>query len=205
MYIYLDESGTLGFDFKKKGNSKYFTISYIAFKNKNQISRAIRSTRKKFNIKSKLKANSTNDEIRKDLLNRLMKKEFSISTIIIDKTKVYSLYMIKNKEKFYNYMCGLLIDTINLLPNTPAVVNMVMDKRKNGRLLKMDINNYLKMRINRNSSIKLEIEHKHIDTDLVLTAVDFISWSVFRNFEHGDNTYYKIIERKILQLNKWPL
>jgi len=34
-----------------------------------------------------------------------------------------------------------------------------------------------------------------------LQAVDFVSWSVFRKYEYGDDSYYNLIKSKIVEEN----
>lgn len=53
-YLYLDESGDLGFDFVNKRPSKFFTVAVLAIQGENnkKLLKAIKITlRRKFNIK----------------------------------------------------------------------------------------------------------------------------------------------------------
>jgi len=56
-YLYLDESGDLGFDFINKKPSKFFTITILAlssYKSNRQLIKAVKTTiRRKLNPKSK--------------------------------------------------------------------------------------------------------------------------------------------------------
>lgn len=42
-----------------------------------------------------------------------------------------------------------------------------------------------------------KIRHKKLKTDEGLQAVDFISWSIFRNYEWKDSKFYDLIKEKI--------
>ncbi|GBR73621.1 hypothetical protein NO1_0963, partial [Candidatus Termititenax aidoneus] len=56
-YLYLDESGDLGFDFKRKTTSKYFTITILCFEgvaNNRSFNHAVRKTlARKMNFKKR--------------------------------------------------------------------------------------------------------------------------------------------------------
>ncbi len=41
-YIFLDESGNLGFDFKKKKTTKFFVITFLFVKNRNSLNKIVK-------------------------------------------------------------------------------------------------------------------------------------------------------------------
>jgi len=100
-YIFLDESGELGF---KALSSKYFIITLLSCDEGELYSlrRIIKKVREKI-VKKKvkrfpeIKGNNSSDEIRKEVLQRFMKTNSEIFVIILEKAKVYEY--LKKQEK----------------------------------------------------------------------------------------------------------
>jgi len=55
----------------------------------------------------------------------------------------------------------------------------------------------IKCAIKNNLNSKLQIKHEDSKKDGCLQAVDFISWAIFRKYEHNDPKYYELIKNKI--------
>ncbi len=47
-YIFMDESGELGFDFKKEKTSKFFVVTFIFTKDKNTLNKIVKKSLKIF-------------------------------------------------------------------------------------------------------------------------------------------------------------
>jgi len=96
MYIFLDESGDLGFDFTKNKTSKFFVMTLLISKNQHSIKTINLATHKalrKINQKLKkdfineLKGASTPTNIKKYFLNKIIGDEWCLHSVIIDKEK----------------------------------------------------------------------------------------------------------------------
>lgn len=200
MYVYLDESGDLGF---KEGSSGYFVITIMKTNDVTRISRCVKRIRqrrlKKKHMKiPELKANNSSPEIRRRFLRDIVKHDFEIHCIILPKEKVYD-YLKTKKHRLYNYIIGCV------LPGAVAFlrsIEIIVDKRSNKRVLREDFDDYIKMKIEERFFFRkpqVKISHYDSENDAGLQAVDFISWSIFRKYERDDTEYYDIIKSKI----KW--
>ena len=49
--------------------------------------------------------------------------------------------------------------------------------------------------------MKINVLIKTPHEEKTLQAVDFTSWAIFRKYEYGDDSYYKIIKKKIIEEN----
>jgi hypothetical protein len=96
-YIYIDESGDLGFNLKKhKPPSHYFTIAAIVVTNRREnkkLKRIMkrcrqRKLKKKYKQKPELKFSNSNAVIRKYVLKELMKLDITIQSLTINKKHV---------------------------------------------------------------------------------------------------------------------
>ena len=86
IFIYLDESGDLGF---KKGSSKYFVISFIAMDTKTNLilKRKIKKVKKRHKIGKdvEIKANKSNHSLRVDVLKEICSLPIEIYSITTKK------------------------------------------------------------------------------------------------------------------------
>ncbi len=199
IYIYIDESGDLG-----KLGSKYFTIAALCTENPKPIENFIkkvkqRKLKKRLKELSEIKANNSDEIIRKYVLNGLVKQNCKFYILMITKEKVRE-YLYEKKHKLYNYIMGLLVDEVELLHRN---IEIVIDKKDSNQLLKEDLNNYLNKKIEeRKLLLNLTIIHKHSHDDKCLQAVDFVAWSANRKFSFDEEEYYKIIESKVASFKK---
>ena len=96
-YIFLDESGDLGFDFKKKKTSKFFVITFLFAKDKKVVERMVKKVFKGFsklevkNHHGVLHAYKETPRTRQKLLNMVRENNTSnVIVIYLNKRKVYS-------------------------------------------------------------------------------------------------------------------
>ncbi|MDR0675719.1 MAG: DUF3800 domain-containing protein [Elusimicrobiota bacterium] len=197
MYIYLDESGDLGFDFSKKGTSKYFIICCVSVhieKDKNLILKEIKRIIKKLWEKSKrnrkiqeIKSISTDLKTKIKLYDKIKKFNFEIYTMIVDKKKLkYNL-----TTKLYDYLVGKILEKIYLDKN----VYFILDKSKT----KKEINKfdgYIKNLNNETKNIK--IFHEDSKKEKLINLADLFAWGIFKKYENKYYEWYDIFEDKII-------
>jgi len=94
-FIFIDESGDLGFDFEKKKTSKFFVVTCLFTKDKRTIEKIVKRThselkkkyRRRFGV---LHAVKERPVIRQRLLKRLSEEDLSVMTIYLNKRRVYT-------------------------------------------------------------------------------------------------------------------
>lgn len=198
-YIFLDESGELGFGEK---STKYFIISLLSCDESELYSlrRIIKKVRQKI-VKKKikkypeLKGNNSTDKVRLDVLSRFMQTKSEIFVIILEKSKVYE-YLKDKKSKLYNYISNLILNECSF---DDKYVCLVVDRSKSNRSLRDDFDNYIRRTLsNKNTINKLTIKHENSQNEACLQVLDFISRAIFRNYEHKDPSFLEIIKDKIV-------
>src|SRR3989338_6348503 len=109
-YIFLDESGDLGFNFKKKKTSKYFVVTFLFVKEKTPLEKMIKKIFKGFskievkNHHGSLHAFKETPRTRQKLLNLFLEKNISnVLVIYLNKKKVYTKLQ-NEKQVLYNYV-----------------------------------------------------------------------------------------------------
>lgn len=139
LFLYLDESGDLGFDFVNKKPSRFFVVTIVAVQgyesNRKLINSVKKTIRRKLNPKKKrnriaqeLKGTGTTLEIKRYFYDQVKDIDFKIYSIILNKRRVYN-YLANNKARAYNYISRLLLEKIPL-DNAEVSVMLIIDKSK---------------------------------------------------------------------------
>jgi hypothetical protein len=205
-YIFLDESGNLGFDFKKKKTTKFFVITFLFIKNKKSIENIIKKVFRGL-TKQELKHHpgvlhcyKEKPKTRLRLLNYLREKDISIISIYLNKQRVYTQLQ-EEKHILYNYVANILLDRVytkNLIPTTETV-HLIASRRETNKFLNQNFKDYLHRQVSSNHKINLQIDIKTPSEEKSLQIVDFICWSIFRKKEFEDESYYNLIKNKIVE------
>ena len=205
-YIFLDESGDLGFDFTKKRTTQYFVITFLFASNKRPIEKCVknvhRGLRKKYRKIGVLHAYVEEPVTKRRLLKLLSEKDCTIMVIYLNKKKVYTRLQ-EEKAVLYNYVSNILLDRIcskKIIP-IDRKVELVASRRETNKFLNENFRSYLKRQIKNNHRIDLEVLIRAPAQEKALQAVDFVSWAIFRKYEYRDDSYYNIIKNKIVEEN----
>ncbi|MCD6283734.1 DUF3800 domain-containing protein [bacterium] len=206
-YIFLDESGDLGFNFKKKKTSKVFTITCLFVENKRSIEKIIRKTHSELKKKYKrrfgiLHAVKEKPITRQRLLKRLSEKDCAIMTIYLNKKRVYTKLQ-NEKQVLYNYVANILLDRIytkKLLPLSKTIL-LIASRRETNKFINQNFKNYLNNQIVNRHKVNVRVVIKTPYEEKSLQAADFTSWAIFRKYEYGDDSYYNLIKNKIIEEN----
>ena len=206
-YLYLDESGELGFDLANKKSSKFFTVCILLIKNNDSKRKIVKSVKrtlhKKLNPKNKrnrivqeLKGTSTTIEIKKYFYNKIVDLDFYIYSISLNKIRVYD-YLVKDKSRVYNWIARLLLDNVDF-SGVRDRMHLVIDKSKSKPQI-VEFDEYIcrQLMSKIDPKIPLELKHKNSCSDYGLNAVDLFSWGIFRKHERKDTEWYNIFKEKI--------
>lgn len=210
MYIYLDESGDLGFDFSKNKTTKKFVVTLLVCESQNAIKefeKAVKRTLKnklnrkknKNRVVQELKGTTTTLEIKKYFYNQLKDNDWKIYTLVLNKKRVFLDLKLKNaKSRLYNYVSRLLLEKLPL-GTTFSNVRLVVDRSKNTREI-LDFNNYLKSQLEALLPLNTSLRIEHLTSQEMagLQAVDLFCWGIFRKYEFNDCLWYNEFKDKII-------
>lgn len=206
-YIFLDESGDLGFN-PKKQNSKYFLVTFLAISEKTPIEKVVKKVHKSLRKKIKklsggvLHCHKEKPATRRKLLALVGELPIYIMVICLNKAKVYT-ELRDEKHALYNYVINILLDRImskKLITPTTGIT-LIAAKRETNKLLNENFAFYLKTQVKQNHSLPIEILIRTPGEEKGLQAADFVSWAIFKKYETGDQEYYKIIKNKVVEEN----
>ena len=203
-YIFLDESGDLGF---KSTSSNWFLFTIVLTNDHRKIEKCVRNAHQRLARKYKkvgeLHAYHSQPSVRKKLLSDLAQiEDLKILCIVLNKKKVY-VDLQNQKNYLYNYTANILLDRLhkkNILDTTEPI-ELYIDQKDTNKFIQENFEIYLKQNLTkkRNSRINIQIKPSH--TEKCLQAVDFLSWAIFRKYEKNDYEYYEIIKNKIIEEN----
>ena len=189
-YIFLDESGDLGFNFRKKKTSKFFVVTCLFTGNKRPIEKIVKKTHSELKKKYKrrfgiLHAVKEKPITRQRLLKRLNEKDCVIMTIYLNKKKVYTRLR-DEKPVLYNYVTNILLDRIYSKKVIPVKdkIELIASRRETNKFLNENFKNYLNNQVKNRHGIDVRIQIKTPSEEKTLQAVDFVSWSIFRKYEY---------------------
>lgn len=207
-YLYLDESGDLGFDFVNKKPSKFFTVAILALSTRDanrQLIKAVKITlRRKLNstkhhkrIIQELKGTGTTIEVKKYFFGKARKIKFGIYSITLNKKKVFER-LSKDKPRIYNYIARKVLDQIPFEKNNGDRVQLILDKS----MAKPEIaefNSYIRRQLEGRLSpiIPLDIYHWLSHESYGLQAVDLFSWGIFQKYERQNTEWHSVFAEKI--------
>ena len=204
-YIFMDESGCLGFDFTKKKTSKHFIVTFLFVPNKRKLEKLVRKTflsmpeKERRNHTGVLHANKEKPLVRTRLLSGLLGIDgVGVMVLRLNKSSVYT-HLQDEKSVLYNYITNILLDRIThrkLIP-LDETVHLIASQRETNRFLNENFKSYLQKQGSK--VVKLDVTIKTPAEEKGLQAADFISWSLFRHYEHGDSSYMDMFRRVIVE------
>ncbi|HPN54363.1 MAG TPA: DUF3800 domain-containing protein [Candidatus Moranbacteria bacterium] len=204
-YIFLDESGDLGFDSNKK-SSKFFVVTFLFVKNKGPVEKVIKKVARNLSKKELKKhvgilhACKEKPKTIIKTLGMLNEKDISVLSIHLNKAKVYTKLR-DEKHVLYNYVSNILLDRIftKKLISLDSPIILIASRRETNRFLNDNFKNYLENQVKNNHKLDICVKIKTPEAEKCLQAVDFICWAIYKKKELGDESYYNLIRQKIVE------
>ena len=198
MYVYLDESGDLGFG---QGSTKYFTIAFVIVKDPVPFRRCVKAVKIKHHIprEVELKGNTTREVVKKDLLSRFLELDMEVHAITVKKENVEPKLR-KDTNILYNYMVGLSLVERILWEPAGAKVVINVDRRIISITSGFNFNQYLSYKIwyeRERRDIDLEIHHLDSHQAYAIQGIDVICNSIFRKYNSNNYALFNIIRGKV--------
>ena len=208
LYLYLDESGDLGFDFVNKKPSKFFTITILVIsgsdQNKKLLNAVDKTLKRKLNSKNReyfeLKGATTTFEIKKYFYAQVKDIKFDLYSVTIDKKR--SLWkLVENKARIYNFIARTVIDQIAF--NKFTRIELIVDKSK-GKLEILEFNNYIKQHLGAKIAPATIIDIYHWDSrqNYGLQACDLFCSGIFQEYERKDSSWIEVFREERMKYNK---
>lgn len=191
-YIFIDESGDLGF---KSSSSNYFIIVAISVTNPKRLDNLVKNTYRKYKRRiyksNELKATKTPDDIKRDIILKLQKIDYNVFAIVFDKSNVYKLDFQNDKNILYDVLASKLANMIEITEKTVIIV----DKNKNKIQIKK-FNQSFKKNLNNLKNYPISFIHANSINYKGLQIADLLSWSIYQKYENENDEFEKLIKNK---------
>lgn len=214
-YLFLDESGDLGFD-PHRQSSKFLTIGVLAvggMESAKAIRCAVRNTlRRKVNKpgakrrRYELKGESTSISVKRYFYNQIRNRDFGIYSSTIDKSRVLpsSTNHPDAKARLYNFIAHQVLKDIHFESVTDGV-ELIVDKSKGKReIAEFDAYLLSQLQGRLDPNITLKIRHLNSHEDGGLSAADLFVWGLGRYHERGDEEWLAVYQEKVRSNTKYP-
>ena len=208
-YLYLDESGDLGFDFVNKKPTKFFTVAILAVngvENNRKLIKGVKITlRRKLNPKKhrrrivqELKGKDTTLEVKQYFYKQISKVAFEIYAMTLNKKRVYDR-LTKEKSRVYNFIARQVIDKIPFEKNKSNRVELVIDKSKSKPEIE-EFNSYIRSQIQGRLDPKVTLDMYHWDSQQnpPLQAADMFCWGIFQKYQRRNTKWLEVFKKKII-------
>ena len=208
-YLYLDESGDLGFDFVNKKPTKFFTVAILAVsgvENNRKLIKGVKITlRRKLNPKKhrrrivqELKGKDTTLEVKQYFYKQISKVAFEIYAMTLNKKRVYDR-LTKEKSRVYNFIARQVIDKIPFEKNKANRVELVIDKSKSKPEIE-EFNSYIRSQIQGRLDPKVTLDMYHWDSQQnpPLQAADMFCWGIFQKYQRRNTKWLEVFKKKII-------
>lgn len=200
-HIFLDESGDLGF---KPSSSRWFLFTIAIVSDPRALERVVkrvwRPLKKKYKKLGELHASHEKDITRKRVLKQLSEvSDLKVLCVILNKKKVY-VDLQNQKNYLYNYTANVLLERLHTkeVLGQKESLHLFVDRKDTKKRLRENFISYLTGSMNKRHDGPFVVELHSSHENKSLQAVDFISWALFRKYEHGDYEFYEIIKSKII-------
>ena len=205
LYLYLDESGDLGFDFVNKKPSAFFTICVLAIKgrdNDRALANVVRAVAKRKLFKGagntvpELKGNTASLDVKKLFYKKASHIDFKLYSVTLNKKLAYP-YLAKDKERIYNYIARLTLEHVNFKDAAVRVI-MTVDKSKSRQRI-IEFNDYVVSQIKAllDPLVPLDIFHMNSNENPSLQAVDMFAWGISRKYEKEDVEWFNVFKARV--------
>jgi len=202
--VFIDDSGDPGFKFGR-GSTKYFAIALVVFDDDidaEETSVIIKKFRRSLGWAShrEFKFHQLRSDICCDFLRAVMKGNFTIRAMLLDKTKIADNQAIQGKTNFYHFAIK------EVLAHNPDINNahIHLDGKAENEY-KRAVRTYFRQHLNVTKKTVEKFKFVDSKTDNLIQLADMVAGAIRRTTEtdkSDHDRYYKIIKSKIVDLWK---
>jgi hypothetical protein len=199
--VFVDDSGDPGF---KPHSSSYFVMACAVFMEDSvaeQVAKELKSLResKGWGEKSEFKFTKTRKTGIKELLRTVVKYDFMVSAVYIDKAEFSGIMPIIDRSKLYNWTIKELLES---LPLKNARVRI--DGRSSKEYMR-EASSYLRKELNKKSHKVLNVRFEDSSRNDLIQLADIIAGSINRSLQKDktdSKDYLSIIKPKVTHITK---
>lgn len=206
-WLYLDESGDLGFDFVNKKPSRFFTICIVAtsqaatnmrFKDavRRTLRRKLNPPGKRRRMVDELKGVNTTLAIKQYAWRHVADATFGIYAVTLNKKRLYAK-LTENKDRVYNFVARLVIDHLPF-ERADSPIQLVVDRSKGASAIR-EFNDYIRQQLEGRIDPKLALDFMHEDSRTWpgLQWSDLFAWGIRQKYEYRNTAWFDLFKDKV--------
>jgi hypothetical protein len=222
MNIFQDESGDLGF---KAGSSDYFIVTLLCPDHSKHLGNVVRKfkghiIKSGWPVQLEIKANhlhmaqynnsvpstykykASPDVPILEFLQKLASLSVVIDAIVVNKARINDDLRTLPYGVLYNYYSkSVLVDRI--IKYDEASLYIDRTSKQTHKMKHFDDYLYTEALIAKGHNFPFYIEHGDSNVIAGISAVDFVSWALFRKYEMKDDSFWKVIQSKVEVLKQY--
>jgi hypothetical protein len=190
-YMFLDESGDLGF---KKTSSSHFIVSIICTERPKPLFNCIKRQKAKLSKKHNVHIREIKNvppTVDIKVLKCISNKDLSIHYMSLDKTHIPR--SLQKKNVIQAHMIGKLVNDVVQTLQTKEKINLVIDKFLPTSKI-TPFNSYITDKMD---SKQIVIDHPDSASNNGIQAAHIVAKGINKLYRDGDSSYYDIISRRI--------
>lgn len=201
-YLFIDESGDIGL---KKGSSVWFVITLLVTRDRAIVDGLIEGIRTTMEANRdrpvrELHAHRARDWVRADVLAGLAAAcaDCKVFCVALNKQALHDQLRTKGRL-LYDYAVDTLLDHLHAAKLIPPEedIELVIDEHGANAMIRRKFEHYVDENLEAWGPGGATVRARPSYADAGLQAVDFISWALFRKYEHGDTHFYDMIKSNI--------
>jgi HD-GYP domain-containing protein (c-di-GMP phosphodiesterase class II) len=205
VFVYIDESGTLGL--KKSKNEPYFIITALVLNEKQvkTFERIITRVFRKISCKKELHGSEMSFEEKNIFYNKIKNKEFEIQYHVSHKESIKKELLKKTHTCFNYFVFQMLENKMN--DSNITKLEILVDNRNVKVDFSHELEKYLQNKIKKEiKDLGDKISVRYVDSvnSKHIQMVDVISNGIYAEYNYGKNYFYKKIENKIKHKELFP-
>lgn len=204
---YVDESGSFGFDFSKKGTSRYYILTAIVVEidNIDKLHSDFQEVKRNNGlVATELKSSKINNRQRERIANQLLPLDFSVVLFIVDKEQLYkdtpiTLY----KETFLKNINGRMY---NMLYEAFPKLKIIMDMHGYPEF-QASFKEYVNSKVEQlNMFNEYDFDFSDSKDEILIQIADFIGGSITHSILNPGvgNNYLELFKGKIISQQRFP-
>ena len=196
MLVFIDDSGDPGFKIHK-GSSPIFIIALVIFDDNleaEKTSLAIKELRRELGVSDlyEFKFNKTSNKFKDSFFSAIRTFKFRVRAIVIDKKKIHSLHLRKNKEDFYNYP---IMQVLKQSKGSIKNARLKFDKRGE-KTLRDQLRVYLSRELdNKKRGVFKDLKFVDSRQNTLVQLADMVAGSIFASYSGKDKKYLATLKR----------
>lgn len=205
LYLYMDESGDLGFDFVTKKPSAFFTICVLAIRGQENdralagVAKAVirrKVYHRQQREKPELKGSELPIEVKRYFYAKARRIPFKLHAVTLNKKKACAL-LSPEKDRLYNYLARLALEKVDFHDAAVRVIMTVDRSLSKQGIAEFNRHILAQLKAQIDPLVPLDIFHVSSQESPGLQVVDLFTWGIFRRHEAGDPGWYDVFRERI--------